>query len=139
MSDEARSDRLEPGGVSTRWVTTAAGGFLLLLAVSIVVLGFVFYLAVPGNRIPPYRQFPAPQQTGHPAAETRALFARQQQELNSYRWTNPDHTLVAIPIDRAMSIIAARGAKAYEPIEQQKAASAPNPPNVMPPMSGGKP
>jgi hypothetical protein len=116
MSDEARTEHLEPGSVNTRRVVMAAGGSLALLAGSIVALGLVFYAVVPANHTPTVRQFPKPRQEAHPAAELHALLARQREELNGYRWTNAEHTLIAIPIERAMQIIAARGDQAYAPL-----------------------
>jgi len=116
MSEEARREHLEPGDVNTRWVVMAAGGFIALLAGSIVGLGLVFYAVVPANHTPTVRQFPKPRQEADPAAELHALLARQRKALNGYRWINTDHTLIAIPIERAMQIIAARGDRAYAPI-----------------------
>ena len=138
MTEQSRSERLEPGSVSTRWVSVAAGGFLAMLAASIVLLGVFFYTVVPGNRIPAYREFPRPRQEAHPEAELNALLARQHKELNSYRWINPEHTLVGIPIERAMEIIASRGDKAYGPIEQQPN-GAPQPPAQAPSASSSPP
>jgi hypothetical protein len=96
---------------------------------------------VPADRTPPTRTFPQPRLEAHPGVELNAMLAEQHAALNAYRWADKDHTLIAIPIARAMQIIAARGDKAYAPIEN----AAPAPPaasaggTASPPTPGGKP
>ncbi len=53
--------------------------------------------------------FPEPRLESKRGQELRDLRAREQQELNSYRWQDRSNGVVAIPIDRAMDIIATRG------------------------------
>jgi hypothetical protein len=130
MTEQARSEKLEPGGVSAGRVTIVAGGFAALLVASLIGLGVVFYAAVPRDRTPAAESFPRPRLEADPAAELHALQSKQHQELNVYRWANGEHTLVAIPIERAMAIVAQRGADAFAPIATAKPAPRP---------SGGKP
>jgi hypothetical protein len=121
MSDHGHEDRLEPGGVSNGWVALSAAGFILLLAVSIGALYAAFASTVPAHRTPTFKTLPPPQLEPHPAADLRVLLERQRREMNTYAWANKDHTLVSIPIDRAMALIAARGEKAFAPIESEAA------------------
>src|SRR6185312_1975240 len=116
MVEDARSDRLEPGGMRTGWVVLAAGGFMLLLFGSLAVCYAIFVTATPRDRTPPPHAFPRPRLESDPAAELHALLDKQRKELSGYRWTNDDHTVLAIPLDRAMALIAARGEKAFAPI-----------------------
>ena len=46
------------------------------------------------------------------------LRSAHQKQLESYGWVDRDKKLVAIPIERAMEIIAKRGSDAYKPIDQ---------------------
>jgi hypothetical protein len=116
MSDQARTDDLEPGGVSTRGVLIAAASAMALLAAGMAVFALIFYAAVPGDRMPATTLFPQPRLASNPAVELHNLIARQRADLDGYRWANTEHTLVAIPIERAMEIIAARGGRAYSPV-----------------------
>jgi hypothetical protein len=124
-------ERYEPGGVSTWWVLAFAAGFLILLAASVGGLYAVFVSVVPADHTPVVRQFPQPRQEAHPSQELHALLGRQREELSGYRWADPDHTFAAIPIERAMQIIAARGADAFGPIESG--------PPAPPPAQGAPP
>ncbi len=124
MSEETHREHLEPGGVRTWTVVGFAAGFMTLLAVSIGIL-YVFYdSSVPPRYVPQYRQLPRPRVEANPARELHVLLSKQQHEMSQYRWANKDHTLVAIPIERAMQIIAARGEKAFAPIEANPSGTA---------------
>jgi len=131
MSEDARSDHLEPGGVSTARVLIFAAGYMGLLLASVIVLYFVYAGAVPAVPMPTIRLFPPPRQEPHPADELHALLAKQRAELSGYGWADAGHTLVKIPIERAMDIIAARGTQAYDPIERTQ-------PRTNPPTGGSQ-
>jgi hypothetical protein len=111
-----KAERLEPGSVHTSYVLIGAAGFLILLFGAISVFAVIYQSAVPNPQPAAPRAFPAPQLEAHPAAELHRLLARQHKELNSYRWANADHTLIAIPIQQAMKLIAQRGDQALAPI-----------------------
>jgi hypothetical protein len=132
MSEDAHRHRVEPGGVSNRRVAMFAAGYMGLLAASIGILYAVYAGKVPPDHKPAVRQFPPPRLEGHPSAALDALLAKQRVELNRYGWANADRTLVKIPIERAMGIIAARGAHAYDPIESAQ------PPAANPPTGGAR-
>ena len=117
MSEQAhRDDDLEPAGVHTFGVLATVGGFALLLATAIVVLRFLFLATVSERHPNVPTVFPQPRLTAHLETESRELFSRQRRALGHYRWLNAEHTLVAIPIERAMQIVAGRGAQGYAPI-----------------------
>jgi hypothetical protein len=141
MSDEAHREHLEPGGVRTWSVTAFAAGIILLLIASIIGLHAWFAGTTPADRTPSVRPFPEPQLGADPAADLNAVLATQRAALNTYRWADKDHTLIAIPIARAMQLIAARGDKAYAPIESAAPAPADTPATAPAPTpsAGGKP
>jgi hypothetical protein len=72
--------------------------------------------------MPPPQTFPRPRVQADDKAELMQTLERQRQELSGYRWANKEHTLVKIPIERAMQLIAAKGAQAYAPIQSSPAA-----------------
>ena len=55
------------------------------------------------------------------------LQAAQAERLSGYHWENPQKTLIGIPIERAMQLLATRGAAAYDPIVQQSDTTAQSP------------
>jgi hypothetical protein len=127
MSSQPRSERLEPGGVHTGWVSLLAAGLMLLLLASVGALYVAFVAFTPANRTPAVRQFPQPRLEADRGQTLHALLEQQRRELSDYRWVDSDHTVVAIPIERAMQIIAARGDKAFAPIANTAGAPAEKP------------
>jgi hypothetical protein len=127
MTDEGAREHLASATVDARRIAFVAVSVLIFLAASMGILAFVFFTVAPGNRVPTPREFPEPRLQTHPFADLRKYLAKQRGELNRYRWAESDHTLVAIPIERAMEIIAQRGPNGYDPIESPQAASPPQP------------
>jgi hypothetical protein len=111
-----RGKRLEKGDVATCRVSYVAAGLMAFLIVSAGVLYAVFAAVVPADRTPAFREFAPPRLEADPAAELRALQDKQRKELSSYRWMDSSRTLIGIPVERAMAIIAGRGDQAYAPI-----------------------
>ncbi len=111
-----RGDPYEPAGVRTWAVAGFAAGFMLLLAAAVGGLYAIYASWVPPRYVPQYRLLPKPRFEANPARELHVLLSRQKHELNRYRWADKDHTLVAIPIERAMQIVAGRGKDAFAPI-----------------------
>jgi hypothetical protein len=118
MADASRpDDALASPEVATVPVLLTAAGGLVFLAFTMTAFGFVYARYGPSRSSAPPQEFPAPQLLpDDSASEVRSLAATQSERLESYGWANSKHTLVAIPIERAMAIIAGRGAKAFEPI-----------------------
>jgi hypothetical protein len=114
---------------------SVAAGMLVFLALSIGGLWAVFVAAVP-NRLPlPAHVPPAPRLQSDPAADLSAVLAQQRARLAGYRWVDRNKRIAAIPIDRAMAIIAGRGTDAYAPIP----GAPPMPPQTPAPQSGQTP
>ena len=117
MNDEAKNTRPEPSSVDWRGVLAFAGGILLFLFASMGVLFLIYGDVIPRVASRPPANFPVPRLQADESAALSDFLIRQRAELDSFRWENADHTLVGIPIERAMQIIAARGNDAYAPIE----------------------
>lgn len=114
----------ERPGVDTRRLAWGAGAALLLLAVGIGGLSVIYSYEVSVKVVPPPKSFPSPQVIPDEAAERQRIETQQRQRLTGYHWANSQHTLVQIPIERAMQLIAAKGAHGYDALETAPAALA---------------
>ncbi len=106
----------EPAAVATGPLALIAAGALIFLAAVLTVLGAIYSREVPIKTVPGPQQFPAPRVETDEHDALEKLIAAQRQTLNSYGWANDQHTLVRIPIARAMALIAAKGQQAYDPV-----------------------
>lgn len=108
----------ESPAVSLRVVVWSAFGSLVLVGSAIVGFYAVYQDTVPTKAPPPPQTFPQPrvQTDAADAAERRRLEAEQTKRLNAWSWANDQHTLVQVPIDRAMQLLAQKGADAYAPL-----------------------
>jgi hypothetical protein len=108
--------RPEPSDVDVWTVSRIAAGTLVFLALVLAALGAIYSYEVPIKTVPQPRLFPSPRvETGERAA-LRQRLSQQQQVLTRYRWANDQHTLIQIPIERAMALIVAKGPHAYDPV-----------------------
>jgi len=112
---EARAP-LEPAGVSLRPVLLGAIASVVLVLAAIWGLNAVYDWQVPNRTLPAPEQFPSPRVQTHQAEELHELLAEQRQQLTRYAWADQNKTLVRIPVERAMEIIAQRGGEAYAPL-----------------------
>ncbi len=115
MAFEVRGDREAPA-VDIRTVLIMAVGFVLFVA--LVMAGFALYFrsAIVADRIDqPLGTFPIPQIQPDPTQDYLGFRERQNQDLAGYAWVDRDKSLVHIPIARAMSLVAGKGATAYDP------------------------
>ncbi len=126
MTKRPRHKPLASSAVNIRAIAATAAGIVLFLAATLGGLGLVFRGTVPREAAAPPENFPQPQLQTAPADDLRSQLATQNARLTGYRWANADHTEVAIPITRAMELIAQRGERAYDPLQ-------------LPPVPGGKP
>ena len=120
MSAEPHSDHDFPSpGVANRPVIAIAAG-LMAMMLGGVLLMFGFYVwQLPGRTLPAPERLPNPQVRSDERLLRQKLEAVQTERLSGYRWENSQKTLIGIPIERAMQILAARGAAVYDPIIQQ--------------------
>ena len=117
MADEApRREHLESPEVVTRPVVLAALGTLAAVVAAIWLLAGIYAWQVPGRNLPAPQTFPEPRVQAHEVEERQRIEAEQRRRLSEYRWADENKTLVQIPIERAMKIIAAKGEQAYAPV-----------------------
>jgi hypothetical protein len=115
MSIESHSDRdFATAGVGNRAVAVIAAGLMAMMLGAVAMLIGFYVWQLPERALPPPRQLPAPQVRVDERALRAEIETEQRQRLTGYRWENPEKTLIGIPIERAMQIIAARGANAYD-------------------------
>jgi hypothetical protein len=109
----------QPPGVPLSVAVGGAVASLLLLAVAIGAFSAIYSASVPVKVVPAPQGFPEPQVLTESAevAQLRRLNAEQTSRLNSWRWADTEHTLVQIPIDRAIQLLIARGSNAWAPLE----------------------
>lgn len=114
--------------VDYRIVLLAAMASLLLVAGAIGVLYLTYQRSVPIKDLPAPQTFSQPRVAPSQAevAERARLATEQKQRLETWQWADQKHTLVQIPIERAMQILAQRGNDAWAPLTPpQTALSAP--------------
>jgi hypothetical protein len=106
----------EPAAIGTRGVVWSGLGALLLVAGAIAGLYATYTHAVPVKAPPAPRSFPQPRVDTQDTEKLQSLGAEQSKELETWRWANDQHTLAQIPIERAMQLLAQKGASAYDPL-----------------------
>lgn len=106
-------------------------GVLVFLAGSIGGLWGVFASAVPNRTPAPAELPPLPRLLADPPAELEAVLSAQRAKLSGYHWVDRDKGILSIPIERAMQIIAARGADAYASIPGAPQAPQPDIPQIL--------
>jgi hypothetical protein len=108
----------EPAEVDARIVVWAAISALVLLFGAIGGLYAVYDYEIPIKTVPAPKVFPQPRVVTHQAdiAELHQLVDAQSQRLKSWGWADDQHTLVQVPIDRAMTLLVQKGADAYAPL-----------------------
>src|SRR5690348_244325 len=118
MANEAHiRNRLEPPGVHVTGVLLTACASIVLVVAAVAGLDAVYRAYVPNPTPPPPQTFPQPRVQPDESAELRRLLAEQRARLAGYAWADRDKKLVRIPIERAMALIAQKGAHAYDPLE----------------------
>jgi hypothetical protein len=113
-SKQVKNEQIEPAAVAAGTIAVVAACILTFLSASMGGL-WLIYTRTPRSAPTP-AVFPQPRLQTDEGADLRRLLAQQHAELNGYRWANAAHTLIDIPIERAMQLIAARGADGYAPI-----------------------
>jgi hypothetical protein len=132
MAAESRHrDDLETPRLSGWPFTALVAAVVVFLAASLGGLWGVFVRDVPNRGQRPAQEPPQPRLLSNPPAELSKVLADQRARLTGYRWTDRGQGLIAVPIDRAMAIVAARGANAYEPIPGAPPPPQPNIPEIL--------
>lgn len=118
MSDEGHHIKYvpEPPSVGLAFVRWAATSAMLLLAVSIGVLYAVYQGVAPGTTPRAPQTFPQPRVDTTETEELHRITAAQNKKLESWQWADSQHTMVQVPIERAMELLAKKGSDAYQPL-----------------------
>lgn len=106
----------EPPSVGMAFVGWSALGSLLLLVVAIGALFGIFHTAVPSRAPTAPQAFPQPRVDTSESQELRRITDAQKKKLETWQWADGEHSTVQVPIERAMQLLAKRGAEAYQPL-----------------------
>lgn len=118
----------EPDSINYRTILICAG--ILAVVVIGVVLGL--HAILTGAVMPNYAQVaarpgrvpPKPRLQPHPQTDLAKFRAQKEMLLSGYAWTDPQHTYVRIPIQRAMQIYVQQHAHANAPASGSSGAEA---------------
>ncbi|MGO8953609.1 MAG: hypothetical protein ACLPWS_07245 [Rhodomicrobium sp.] len=109
-------EKHEPGGIAVWPIVAIAASFTLFVAAGVAGL-YLYYAWSTRDVAPPFpRPFPKPQLQSTPLSDLHTLQQRQEAQLKGYAWVDRDRGIIRIPIQRALQMIAARGADAYNPV-----------------------
>lgn len=89
--------------------------FVCFVAGSAAGLRQVYHWLAPNDAFAPVETFGRPRLLVTPDDARDPALAAQAAALDSYRWVDQAHGVVQVPIGRAMSWVAARGAQGYAP------------------------
>ena len=108
----------QPPGVALRFVSWGAIASLLLVVFAVGVFYEIYHVAVPIETMQPPQRFAAPRVVTHATdvAELHRLADEQSQRLKTWGWVNEQHTLIQIPIARAMRLLTQKGGDAWNPL-----------------------
>jgi len=122
MSAEHDAAREKPA-VREALIASVMAGFVVLVVAATVGL-FFFYQALARNTgFVKVQEFPAPRLQTLSDGLRDPEIARQQADLQRFRWIDRSRGVFQIPIERAMRLVAARGAKGYDPVPPGNEAS----------------
>ena len=111
--------------VKMTFVGWTAFGALLLLVGAIGGFYGIYHAVGPIRVLPAPQEFPQPRVDTREGEELRRIREAQSAKLQTWRWSDDQRSLVQIPIERAMELLAAKGAQAYEPLLPQQSAISP--------------
>ena len=116
MTTPAHRTAHEPGDVNARRVVIVASSILAFVFISMAALYLVYSNLIPHRQAEQPGLFPQPRLQADEADELRRLTTQQRARLSGYHWSDASHAGITIPIERAMQLVAARGAGAYAPL-----------------------
>jgi len=106
----------EPPSVGMAFVGWSALGSLLLLVLAIGGFFGIYRAVVPARSPPAPQAFPQPRVDATESDELRRIIDAQNRKLETWQWADPQHSTVQVPIERAMQLLAKKGAEAYGPL-----------------------
>ena len=111
-----RASSLQDPGVDHRRVAVLVFGFIGFVGVALAGLGVYFVHFERDLTVSPPASFPSPRLETRHMQEIVGLRRAQTDKLQNYSWVARDRGVVRIPVARAMELIAARGASAFDPL-----------------------
>ena len=115
----------ESPGVNLSFVGWTAFAALLLVLIAIFGGYGVYRAATSPRPLPPPEAFPRPRVDTSDREELQRIRDAQSAKLEAWGWADDQHTLVQIPIERAMQLLAGKGANAFDPLLPAQAALSP--------------
>lgn len=106
----------ETSSVSSAFIGWSALSALLLLGISIGGLYSIYRSTVPSTPLPSPQTFPQPRVDARENEELHRIIDAQNKKLETWGWSDTQHTLAQIPIERAMQLLATKGNDAYAPL-----------------------
>ncbi len=110
--DEPEKEKVAPLGVESMRVFLVGVGILLALVASLAAMVGFYAWKMPARNFLPPKTFPGPSVFQPQAGERDRLFSDQRRRLDE----------AAVPISKAMSMIAKRGRSAFFPLPVEKPA-----------------
>ena len=108
----------EKPGVRAGILATILAGFLAFVLLAATALFFFYNSRARDTSFVEVQTFPAPRLQTLSDGLTDPEIARQKSALDEARWVDRAKGVFQVPIDEAMHAVAARGAKAYDPVPQ---------------------
>ncbi|MBV9235024.1 MAG: hypothetical protein JOZ94_04245 [Xanthobacteraceae bacterium] len=128
MSAETRPHHDFPSPeVANRAVMATAAGLMTMMLAGVFLMAGIYAWQMPDRRLPAPQRLPDPQVRTDERLLRQQLEAAQTERLSGYHWENQQKTLIGVPIERAMELLVARGAAAYDPIIPQSNTTAQSP------------
>lgn len=108
---------LESPEVASRTVLFTALAMLAFVGLSIAGARVYYAWQVRGPVNVPPKMFATPRLQTDDSADLAKFEQQQRAQLNGYAWVDRNRGIIQIPITRAIALTAAKGARAYDPIE----------------------
>ena len=115
MSLERKEERERPA-IAAGTVAAVMSGFFVFVLLVATGLFFFFRSLAPDAAFVAPNEFPTPRLQTLPDGLRDPEIARQQADLERFRWIDKSRDEFQIPIAQAMRIVAGRGQKAYDPV-----------------------
>lgn len=95
-----------------------SGAIVALLGLAFAASAAIYWSVTAHGTFSAPAKFPAPRILQDQALERKELYSAQRQRLATYSWIDRANHIIAIPIERAIDILAQKGADGYAPIGQ---------------------
>ncbi len=123
MTAERNEERERPA-VRAGLIAATMYGFFVFVVLVAIGLFFFFEALAPSAAFVRPNQFPAPRLQTRSDGMRDPEIARQNADLEKFRWIDKSRGEFQIPIGQAMKMVAGRGAAAYDPVPAPPATKA---------------